>query len=203
MGCSCVIIVCIVCRTELCLTSNKQLIEIFQNDYTISIVVYITLGFMTITFRHSAGFGKRIEYWIVGLMLKEGMDVYIPLVDDHAVDAIVRRKDGSIALVQIKARSLTVKIGNAALYSAITHEHREDYWFIFYSERLNTILLLTSEEFLAECARNKTGKNIGLRGIWFNGTKVDKSTGDRVEYIKERYLKYVVTDFSRLAKGGV
>jgi hypothetical protein len=48
---------------------------------------------MTTTFRHSSGFGKRIEYWVIGLMLKEGMDVYVPLVDDHAVDAIVRRKD--------------------------------------------------------------------------------------------------------------
>ena len=55
------------------------------------------------TFRHSAGFGKRIEYWVIGRMLKEGMDVYIPLVDDHAVDGIIKRADGSIAQVQIKA----------------------------------------------------------------------------------------------------
>jgi hypothetical protein len=156
---------------------------------------------MTKTFRHSAGFGKRIEYWIIGLMLKEGMDVYVPLVDDHAVDAIVRRKDGSIALVQIKARSSTVKIGDASLYAAITHEHREDYWFVFYSERLDSTFLLSSKEFLAESVQNKTGKNVGLRGIWFNGTKTDKATGKKVEYIKDRYLKYVVQDFSRLANG--
>ena len=36
------------------------------------------------TFRNSAAFGKRIEHWIVGRILKEGLDVYIPLVDDHA-----------------------------------------------------------------------------------------------------------------------
>jgi hypothetical protein len=158
---------------------------------------------MSITFRHSAGFGKRIEYWIIGLMLKEGMDVYIPLVDDHAVDAIVRRKDGSIALVQIKARSATVKMGDASLFAAINHEHREDYWFIFYAERLNATFVLTSQEFLSECVQNKNGKNVGVRGIWFNGTKTDKSTGERVEYIKERYLKYVVRDFSRLANSEV
>jgi hypothetical protein len=35
-------------------------------------------------FRHSAGFGKPIEYWIIGRMLKEGLDVYVPLVDDSA-----------------------------------------------------------------------------------------------------------------------
>lgn len=59
----------------------------------------------TRSFRNSAAFGKRIEYWIIARMLKEGMDVYVPLVDDHAGDAIVRRSDGSIALIQIKARS--------------------------------------------------------------------------------------------------
>ena len=36
------------------------------------------------SFRSSAGFGRRIEYWIIGRMLKEGMDVYVPFVDDHA-----------------------------------------------------------------------------------------------------------------------
>ncbi|HQR02864.1 MAG: hypothetical protein JSR19_10845 [Proteobacteria bacterium] len=156
---------------------------------------------MAIPFRHSAGFGKRIEYWIIGRMLKEGMDVYVPLVDDHAVDAIVRRKDGSIALVQIKARSSTVASGDAALFAAIPHEHREDYWFVFYSERLDTTWLMSSQEFIAEAVQNKTGKNVGLRSIWFNGKRTDKKTGVKSEYVKDRYLRYVVTDFSRLATG--
>ena len=153
---------------------------------------------MAVSFRHSAGFGKRIEYWIVGRMLKEGMDVYIPLVDDHAVDAIVRRKDGTIALVQIKARSKTVASGDAALFVAIPHEHREDDWFVFYSERLDTTLLMTSEEFIKESTQNKNGKNVGLRAVWFNGKKTDKTTGEKVEYIKDRYQKYVISDFSRI-----
>ncbi len=154
---------------------------------------------MATSFRHSAGFGKRIEYWVIGRMLKEGMDVYIPLVDDHAVDAIVRRKDGSIALVQIKARSKTVVSGDAALFAAIPHEQRSDYWFVFYSERLDTTLLMSSEEFIRESVQNKNGKNAGLRGIWFNGKRTDKKTGIKSEYIKERYQQYVIQDFSRLA----
>jgi len=60
------------------------------------------------SFRNSAAFGKRMEYWIIGRMLKKGLDVYVPLVDDHAVDAIVKRRDGSTALIQIKARSKEV-----------------------------------------------------------------------------------------------
>ena len=48
---------------------------------------------MSHPFRHSAGFGKRIEYWIVGLMLKQGMDVYLPLVDDDAIEAQLAHAD--------------------------------------------------------------------------------------------------------------
>ena len=55
------------------------------------------------SFRSAAAFGKRMDYWIIGRMLKEGLDVYVPLVDDHAVDAIVKRHDRSTALIQIKA----------------------------------------------------------------------------------------------------
>jgi hypothetical protein len=128
-----------------------------------------------VTHWHSAGFGKRIEYWIIGRMLKEGMDVYVPLVDDHVVDAIVRRSDGTIALVQIKARSNTVAKSDAALFSAIPHEHRDDYWFVFFAERLDT--------------------------TWFNGKCMNRLTGQPEEYIKERYLRYVVQDFSQLAAG--
>jgi hypothetical protein len=153
------------------------------------------------TFRHSAGFGKRIEYWVVGRMLKEGMDVYLPLVDDHAVDAIVKRADGSIAQVQIKARSLTCAEGDAALFAAIPHpEERTDYWFVFYSERMDKTWILTSAEFITESVQNKTGKNIGKRSIWFNGRRKNKTTGTAENYCKARYEKYLATDFTRLAQ---
>ena len=82
---------------------------------------------MTKTFRHSAGFGKRIEYWIIGNMLKEGIDVYIPMVDDDAIEAVIRRNDDTFATVQIKARSNTVVFGNTALFAAIFHEYRNNY----------------------------------------------------------------------------
>jgi hypothetical protein len=39
--------------------------------------MYIEFDFcdMERTFRHSAGFGKRIEFWLIGKMMKEGLDV--------------------------------------------------------------------------------------------------------------------------------
>ena len=153
-------------------------------------------------FRHTAGFGKRIEYWIVGRMLREDMDVYVPLVDDHAVDAIVRRKDGSVALVQIKARSGEVIPGDAALFAAIPHpEERQDYWFVFYSERMDAMWIMTSQEFIRDSVQNKTGKNAGLRSIWFNGKRCNKGTGQFEEYTKPQFEQYLSTDFRRIREG--
>lgn len=153
---------------------------------------------MTLSFRYSAGFGKRIEYWIIGLMLKAGIDVYIPLVDDNGIDAVIRKSDGSFIEIQIKARSSDVKIGDAALFAAITHEDRENYYFVFFSERLDTIWIMSSKEFLQESVQNKTGKNAGKHSIWFNGKKKNKSTGEYLEHCHKRFDKYKSKDFSRL-----
>jgi hypothetical protein len=131
-------------------------------------------------------------------MLKQGLDVYLPLVDDDAIDAVIKRPDGSFVEVQIKARSASVKLGDGALFAAITHEPRENYWFVFYSERLDAIWVMSSAEFVAEAAQNKTGANVGKRSLWFNGTKINKNSGQREEYVKDRYQRYLCKDFSRL-----
>ena len=153
---------------------------------------------MTLPFRHSAGFGKRIEYWIVGKMLKEGLDVYLPLVDDDAIDAVIRRPDGTFTTLQIKARSKKVVPGDGALLATIRHEFRENYWFVFYSERMDMTWLMTSAEFVAEASQNKSGKNKGKRSIWFNGRRTDRASGEVREHCKSQFEKYLVTDFSRL-----
>ena len=51
-------------------------------------------------FRNLASFGKRIEFWIIGEMIKEGHDVYIPMVDDMGIDAVVRKPNGKFIEVQ-------------------------------------------------------------------------------------------------------
>lgn len=147
------------------------------------------------TFRHSAGFGKRIEYYIIGLMLKEGLDVYVPMVDDDGIDAIIRKDDGTFIEVQIKARSKTVVSGDAALFAALKHNenrvNHNKYYYVFYSERLDKIWILSGDEFVEEAAQNKTGKNKGKRSLWFNGKR------QGVEYAKERYNRYLTKYFSR------
>lgn len=152
---------------------------------------------MGMSFRSSAGFGKRMEYNIVGQMLMEGLDCYLPLVDDHGVDCVIKKPDGTFIEIQIKARSNEVADGDAALFAAITHTLTPNFYFVFYSERLNSMWVMSSEEFLNECVTNKNGKNAGKHSIWFNGNRKDKSTGIKKEYCYPKFDKYKATDFSR------
>lgn len=151
---------------------------------------------MGISFRNSAGFGKRMEYKLIGDMLIEGLDCYVPLVDDHGVDCVIKKEDGTFIEIQIKARSKDVTDGDAALFAAITHELMDNFYFLFFSERLDIMWILSSKEFLDECVTNKTGKNTGKHSIWFNGNRKD-SNGVKKEYCKKQFEKYVCTDFSR------
>ena len=148
-------------------------------------------------FRHTAGFGKRMEYKLVGDMLMEGLDCYLPLVDDHGVDCVIKKSDGTFIEVQIKARSNAVTEGDAALFSAIVHDHKPNFYFVFYSERMDMMWILSSEEFLQVCVTNKTGKNEGKRSIWFNGNKINKETGKKEEYCLPKFEKFICTDFGR------
>ena len=148
------------------------------------------------SFRHSAAFGKRIEYYVIGLMLKEGLDVFLPMVDDDAIDAVIKKPDGAFVEVQIKARSKRVLFGDAALFAAILHEYRPNYWFVFYSERIDKIWIMSSKEFIKEANQNKTGKNEGKRSIWFNG----RNTKAQTEHVKPQFEKYLATNFNRILK---
>ena len=120
------------------------------------------------------------------------MDIFTPLVDDNGIDLVVRKNDGSFTEVQIKARSVATKLGSGALFAAIPHEYRRNYWFVFYSERLDKTFIMSSNEFIKESRQNKTGKNKGKRTIWLNGRK------NGSENVKKQFIKYVAPDFSRL-----
>lgn len=84
------------------------------------------------SYKDLASFGKRMEYKIIGDMLMEGLDCYVPLVDDHGVDLVIKKQDGTFIEVQIKARGKNIRDGDAALFSAISHELTPNYYFIFF-----------------------------------------------------------------------
>jgi hypothetical protein len=144
-----------------------------------------------------------MEYWVIGRMLRENLDVYVPLVDDFGIDAVIRKRNGEFIEVQIKARSDGVAPGDAALFAAITHpELRENYYFVFYSERLDAMWILSSDEFIKEAAQNKNGKNKGKRSIWFNGKRKNKSTNQLEEHAYPKFDKYKFTNFDVFKKAG-
>jgi hypothetical protein len=136
-------------------------------------------------------------------MLREGLDVYVPVVDDIGVDAVIRKADHSFIEVQIKARSHEVKFTSAALFAAIDHPlPRQNYYFVFRSERLDTMWIMSSEELIAEASQIKNGHNKGLRAMRLNGTKINKANGKREEYPRKKFEKYIAKDFSRFKAAG-
>jgi len=148
-----------------------------------------------IRFRDTASFGKRIEYSIIGEMLKEGLDVYTPMVDDIGIDAIIRKADGSFLEIQIKARSNDVKFGDSGLFTVNKHQsERNGYFFVFYSQRMDTKWILSSKEFIESSLLIKNGKNKGSRQIWFSG----KNTKENKEHTKPQFKKFVSKNFDKL-----
>ena len=87
-------------------------------------------------------------------------------------------------------------MANLALFAAITHKETDNFYFVFYSESLDTMWIMTSKEFLSECATNKNGKNTGKHTIWFNGCKKNPQTGQKEAYCHKRLNKYIRKDFS-------
>ena len=146
-------------------------------------------------------FGKRIEYWVMSLLLKEGFDVFVPLVDDHGIDAIIRGPGGGTIELQIKGRSKDVADGDAALFAAISHsEVVKNYYFLFYAERLDMMWFMSSKDFVEQANKNKKGKHIGSYSIWFNGKR--KGVG---EFPYDRFNKWLMTkdkrhDFSAISQ---
>ena len=118
-------------------------------------------------------------------------------VDDHGVDCVVKKDDGSFIEIQIKARSSEVDANQAALFAAIRHERTENFYFVFFSEHLDKMWIMSSDEFIDNIEPNKKGKNEGTRTICFNGNRTDKSTGHKVPYCKKKFEQYRATDFAR------
>ena len=148
---------------------------------------------MSIPYKHSASFGKRIEYWIIGLMLKKGIDVYMPLVDDNGIDAIIRQPNGTFVEIQMKARSNDVKMGCTGQFTVTSHDDRSsNYYFIFYSERMNMFWIMSFQEFINEANKSK---HVGKYSIWLNGKRKNKETGKYEEYCKPQFEKYIANDF--------
>lgn len=144
----------------------------------------------------TASFGKRVEYTVIAKMLRAGLDVYLPMVDDKGIDCLVRKNDGSVAEIQIKGRSRNCGISSAGRFSAISIQPRPNYYIIFYSEACGNgaIWLMRTLDFASVAIRNKKGKNCGKYSILLCGTKtVD---GRKISYPYPKFDQYRVEEFS-------
>ncbi|MBT3022051.1 MAG: DUF4365 domain-containing protein [Candidatus Thiodiazotropha sp. (ex Lucina aurantia)] len=115
------------------------------------------------SYRDSASFGKRQEYVVVAELLKRGFDVYMTLVDDQGIDCIIRIDDQTYIDIQIKARSKIAKQWN--FFAAMTIEPKDNYFFIFYTEKNDTLWVMPSKEVVNYAVTNKNGKNKGKHSL--------------------------------------
>ena len=149
-------------------------------------------------YRDSASFGKRIEYIIFEKLLNENFDVFIPLVDDHGVDCVVKHTDDNsiegYKEIQIKARSKKADVKSQGCFTVDKHIQKDNFYFIFYSEELNTCWCFTSEEFINETRESNGVRTKGRRKITL--FKQYKHGMDAVP----RYRKYIVSDCSKLIR---
>lgn len=124
-------------------------------------------------FRRSASFGKRQELIAIAELLKRGFDVYIPLVDDQQIDLVIRKTVDRRPIyieIQIKARSKDCEPCDAGRFAAMEIINpRKNYFFIFYSERLDKYWIIPSEELVKIASQNKKGENIGKYHINLTG----------------------------------
>ena len=147
------------------------------------------------SYRSQKSFGERIEYVVIGELLKRGFDVYKTLVDDQQIDCIIRiEKNSKVKYIdiQIKARSKDCKPYDAARFAAMTIlKPRKNYCFIFYSEHVDKYWVIPSLDLIKIASRNKKGKNKGKYHINLAGysEKYDKVLYEGTPHEK-KYKKY-------------
>lgn len=132
--------------------------------------------------------GESVERRVQSMLLSEGREVYVPLVDDHGVDMIVlsRPDDAPVRLCEIQVKS----VSQGGLFAAIEcPDPRPEYWFVFYVKEHDTFWLINSEDFVQLASHNKQQcKNAGKYSI-----SLATARG-----IRKATAKYIVNDFSRM-----
>jgi hypothetical protein len=132
------------------------------------------------SYRDTASFGKRQEYIIIAELLRQGFDVYMTLVDDQGIDCIIRLDESRYIDVQIKARSDEAKCGTR--FAGLNIEPRPNYFFIFYTQKNDTIWVIPSLDLIDMAYRNPGGANVGKYTI----NLPDQTKGQK----SEKFEKY-------------
>ena len=112
--------------------------------------------------KNKAAFGKQQEYVAIAKLLELKLDVYVPIVDDKGIDCIIRRGDNDYIEIQIKARSADCNPKESGKFAGLKIlEPRENYYFLFYSEKAKTYWIIPSLELVCKASKVKTGTQQG------------------------------------------
>ncbi len=145
-------------------------------------------------YRSTASFGKRQEYIVVAELLKRNFNVYMTLVDDQGIDCIVRFDEHCYIDLQIKARSENAKYFN--LFSAMKFEPKDNYFFIFYTEKNDTFWIMPSHDVAEYAQQNKDGKHQGKYALRL--PKSEKSSNnDKFEKYKNENGFQMLKEFNK------
>ncbi len=138
--------------------------------------------------------GKSTELLITSILLDYEREVYLPAVDDHGVDLLVRtrhvmqterNRPENFEFQELQVKS----VSSGGLFAALKCEHpRPNYWFVFFIKDINRIWLVNSMDLVNEASRNISGKNIGLYTY-------DLKPSGRTPV---KHPEHLTTDFSQL-----
>lgn len=135
----------------------------------------------------SMNLGRASEYFVTSKLLNEYREVYLPVVDDHGVDLLVRtiQQDNTHQYQEIQIKS----ISSGGLFAAIScPQPAPNYWFVFYIKEINTMWLINSMDFVKLASQNVKGKNIGKYSLSLANKKG----------ITAKCSQFVINDFSKL-----
>jgi hypothetical protein len=54
--------------------------------------------------------GKQAEFLVFGELIRRGADLYLPVID-IGIDAVIRKKDGTCFLIQVKSTEAPAQVG--------------------------------------------------------------------------------------------
>lgn len=136
----------------------------------------------------SQNLGKSTEMLVASMLLAENREVYLPAVDDHGVDLIVRSltsEDGHAEFQELQVKSLST----GGLFAAIKCENpRPNYWFVFHVKDIDRTWLINSTDFVKIASRNSQGKHVGKYSLDLKPSKRNSL----------KQIPYLITDFSNL-----
>ena len=139
--------------------------------------------------------GKATEWLVSSMLLAENRELYLPAVDDHGVDLIVRTLNhnsgaATTAPEHYEFQEIQVKsLSTGGLFAAIKCDApRANYWFVFYIKDIDRMWLVNSFDFCSLASRNEKGQNIGKYSF-------DLKPTTRTPLKQDQFL---VTDFSKL-----